>query len=208
MKLNEAKTTEISKGDVEKVAKGIGVKLKVGSIDKVLESYDDYLDYKSIFSSSEIIVMIIHDQNLNEGRKIKLKLDERVKLTKANNMKKDEKTIGYWVIGIFCLAITMGYFTTEKRGSNLGTESRQTSTFVTKPGYMAAFQEVDLRNYVRYSNQGDIQAMNNITNNNNVFHLPPYEEVYVVQQKLGRVKVRLRGSNREVWTFTEALKAN
>jgi hypothetical protein len=90
----------------------------------------------------------------------------------------------------------------------IGNNNNDTSTTIrtTAQGFKASYNEESLSNLVQYSVDKDYQAIEYLLNSGEVFELPAGQEAYIIESKLGRVKIRLKGETNELWTFSEAIK--
>lgn len=78
---------------------------------------------------------------------------------------------------------------------------------ITKKGYFASLSERDFDNAVMYVMDGDKQAVGKMISKGRVFVLKAGVGVYIVDFVFpGKVKIRPRGEQLEVWTFYEAVK--
>lgn len=90
----------------------------------------------------------------------------------------------------------------------IGNNNNDTSTTsrTTGQGFKASYSEESLHNLVQYSVDKDYQSIEYLLNSGEVFELPAGQEAYIIESKLGRVKIRLKGETNELWTFSEAIK--
>lgn len=81
------------------------------------------------------------------------------------------------------------------------------TTYVTKSGYFAAVTEKDFDKAVEYVAQRDNEALGQLMKTKRVFPLKGNMEVYLEECGIfsGKVKIRPKGLNIEVWTFHEAI---
>lgn len=97
------------------------------------------------------------------------------------------------------------YYYKNMNDSSSSTNISSSNMFLTQSGYKASYSEESLEKLVKYSVHNDLNGINHLFLNNEIFDLPSGKEVYVLKTKFGRVKIRIKDENREVWTFTEAI---
>lgn len=109
------------------------------------------------------------------------------------------------IIGAVAFAIFVYCFGTNENKTSIDTSS----TYITQSGKMGSYNKESMERLVRYSTHNDLEAINRLIYNGEIFEIPQGQEAYVVESEfLGKVKIRLKGDTNEIWTFTEAIKRN
>ena len=109
------------------------------------------------------------------------------------------------IIGAVIFAIFIYCFENKENTTSIDTRS----TYTTQSGKMGSYNKESMERLVRYSTNNDLDAINQLINNGEIFEIPHGQEAYVVESEfLGKVKIRLKGDTNEIWTFTEAIKRN
>lgn len=125
------------------------------------------------------------------------------KAIKEERKKNVQSKVGFekWIVGGL-IGITIISFLIFSL-SNDGNSSK--NVFITEYGYYGAYTKEDFNRYVRYSNDGDMEAVKQLLYSAKITPIPGGREAHLIKSNFSTVKIRLKGQTTEIWTFTEAI---
>lgn len=106
-----------------------------------------------------------------------------------------------WIVSILLSIFIIGKCMNDY--SNGDNSSK--NVFITEYGYYGAYTKEDFNRYVRYSNDGDMEAVKQLLYSAKITPIPGGREAHLIKSNFSTVKIRLKGQTTEIWTFTEAI---
>lgn len=106
-----------------------------------------------------------------------------------------QKGWGIGIIVFIALFVYVNYFS-----------ENTDETYITQSNNFASYNEENIDLAIKYSVNNDTQSFLNLTMNGQIFELDAGQEVYVTKVKFDKVKIRFKGSSREVWVLSKAIK--
>lgn len=127
---------------------------------------------------------------------------------KAYNKKMETNTYSnpnrswIWIVSILLSIFIIGKCIND----NSNGDNSSKNVFITEYGYYGAYTKEDFNRYVRYRNDGDMEAIKQLLYSARITPIPGGREVHLIKSNFSTVKIRLKGQTTEIWTFTEAIK--